>query len=130
GAAIPATLGAAADRALAALARIAPPGAFAGLRGAQLLTERAAITGTTQNRSCRLLEARGGWLALNLPREDDWSLVPAWLEAEASHWEAIATVVRGRDALELVERGREIGLAVALSTSHRRKPVPSAFLQT
>jgi len=29
------------------------------------------------NRSCRLLEARDGWLALNLPRSSDIEMLPA-----------------------------------------------------
>lgn len=88
---------------------------------AQLLTERAAISGhvsrgaVSPGGTCRLLEAADGWIALNLARDDDWSLLPAWLERDvAADWDAVAAAVRWRDARELVERGRELGLAVAL----------------
>jgi crotonobetainyl-CoA:carnitine CoA-transferase CaiB-like acyl-CoA transferase len=117
----PAPLAACADGALAALASLAPEGRFAGLGGAQLLAERAAITGHSRNGavspggSCRLLEAADGNLALNLAREDDWTLLPAWLEQDvAPDWDAVARAVRGRVASELVARGRELGLAVAV----------------
>lgn len=125
----PAPLAACADGALAALAALAPEGGLAGLSGAQLLAERAAITGHSRNGaaspggSCRLLEAADGNLALNLAREDDWTLLPALLEQEvAATWDAVACAVRGRSAGELVARGREIGLAVALSEMGDRPP--------
>jgi hypothetical protein len=92
-----------------------------GLSAAQLLTERAAISGYVSHGtiapggSCRLLHAADGGIALNLAREDDWGLLPAWLESDiAADWDAVAAAVRVRDARQLVERGREIGLAVAL----------------
>jgi hypothetical protein len=116
----PVPLAACADGALAALASIAPAGAFAGLRGSRLLTERAAITGHMRNGaispggSCRLLEAADGRLALNLARDADWSLLPAWLESdEVSDWARVAEAVRAGNMRGLVERGRELGLAVA-----------------
>lgn len=117
----PAPLAACANGALAALAALAPDDSLAGLSGAQLLAERAAITGHSRNGaaspggSCRLLEAADGNLALNLAREDDWGLLPAWLEQEvAATWDAVACAVRDRATDELVARGREIGLAVAV----------------
>lgn len=119
----PAPLAACADGALAALASLAPEGRFAGLGGAQLLAERAAITGYSRNGavspggSCRLIEAADGTLALNLAREDDWALLPAWLEQDvAPDWDAVSGAVRSRAAGELVARGREIGLAVAVDS--------------
>jgi hypothetical protein len=91
------------------------------LTAAQLLTERAAISGhvsrglVSPGGSCRLLEAADGWLALNLARDEDWDLLPAWLESEITRdWDAVARAVRTRPARELVGRGREIGLAVAV----------------
>lgn len=116
----PAPLAACADGALAALAALAPAGTFGDLRGAQLLGERAAIAGlvraggTAPGGACRLLEAADGGIALNLAREDDWALLPAWCEAEVErHWDAVARAVRARPAAELVSRGRLLGLAVA-----------------
>lgn len=120
----PAPLASCADGALAALAALAAPGALTGLRGARLLGERAAIAGHSRNGatspggSCRLLDAADGALALNLAREDDWSLLPAWLEADvAADWDALARAVRGRGVAELVGRGRLLGLAVAAEVS-------------
>jgi hypothetical protein len=116
----PVPIAACADGALAALAALTRPGTFAGCHGARLLGERAAIAGYSRNGaiapggSCRLLETSHGRLALNLARLEDWDLLPAWLEADGvGTWDAVARVVRGRRVEELVERGREIGLAVA-----------------
>ncbi len=66
--------------------------------------------------SCHLLPGRGGWLAVNLAREDDWALLPAWLEqGELSDWSAVAAAVAaGADVAKLQARARLLGLAVAL----------------
>lgn len=116
----PAPIAACADGALAALAAIAPSAALRGLCGSQLLSERAAITGHTRggaispNGSCRLLRAADGVLALNLARDDDWSLLPAWLQDEVdADWDALSRVVARRRVAALVEQGRLLGLAVA-----------------
>ncbi|MBX6419409.1 MAG: CoA transferase [Nevskia sp.] len=116
----PAPLAACADGALAALAAIAPPDAFTGLRGATLLGERAAIRHLTRSGAaspsggCRLLATRDGAIAVSLVRDDDWALLPAWLECEAvGDWEAVRTRVAHAGLHDLVERGRELGLAVA-----------------
>lgn len=115
----PVPLASCADGALAALAGLAPARAFEGLRGSDLLCERAAIFGharaglVSAGGSCRLLEAADGWIALNLARADDWDLLPAWLETElAPAWEAFAPLIPARGVVELVERGRLLGLAV------------------
>lgn len=119
----------AADGALAALAALAPAGAFAGLGGAELLAERAACHGFTRRGrvspggGCRLLEARDGWLAANLPRADDTRALAAWLEDDAlagqgaplgeADWQALARAVATRERAALIERARWLGLAVA-----------------
>ena len=104
-----------ADKALDSLAALAPGGALAGLSGAALLNERAELGAAPAERSCRLLETADGWLALNLARGEDWDLLPAWLECEvAAQWSSVERAVRKRPAASLVERGREIGLALAL----------------
>lgn len=119
---LPSALAACADGALAALASLAPADAFEGLRGSRLLAERAAFTGFTRQGaisaggSCRLLPTADGVIALNLAREDDWALLPAWLEAEvAADWDPVAAAVCVRPSAELIERGRLLGLAVAAS---------------
>ena len=113
-------------------------GPFAKRDWAALLGERAAIDGLIRNGqqsaggAARLLETEDGWIALNLPRDDDWSLLPAWLASETSSpswvssfrgiggdadttaaWEDLAACVRKRRAEVLVERGRLMGLAVS-----------------
>jgi hypothetical protein len=116
----PVPLAACADAALAALASLAPTNVFNDLRGSQLLAERAAIAGhmragrASPGGSCRLLETADGGIALNLARDDDWALLPAWLECEvAADWESVTRIVQVRSAQELVQRGRLLGLAVA-----------------
>ena len=116
----PAPLAACADGALAALAALAPAGALDGIDAAALLAERAAIAGhqrqgaISPGGACRLLQAADGWLALNLARDDDWDLLPAWLEAELSPgWEGLAAAVRERPMESLIEQGRLLGLALA-----------------
>ncbi len=114
-----------------ALDRLAPACGFDALDAPALLAERAALFGLVRRGriscggSARLLPTRAGWLAVHLPRDDDWSLVPAWLEgavpsalaAPASDreraWRAIARALAVRAAAPLALRGREIGLAVA-----------------
>lgn len=117
----PAPIASLADGALAALTTFASPDTFGALRGSELLAERAALTGFTRNGaispggSCRLLDARDGRVGVNLARDDDWALLPAWLEdGEVADWDALARVLRDRRADELVARARLLGLAVAL----------------
>lgn len=126
----PIPLAACADGALAALASLAPLGAFDGLRGSQLLSERAAIAGlqragaVSAGGSCHLLSTAEGSIALNLARDDDWALLPAWLEQDvALDWSAVATAVRTRASAALVERGRLLGLAVAANTLPANAPL-------
>lgn len=114
-----------------ALERLAPGRGFDALDAPALLSERAALFGLARRGriSCgggaRLLPTRAGWLAVHLPREEDWTLVPAWLEGAIEPeavdesrdreraWAAIASALADRTAAPLALRGREIGLAVA-----------------
>ena len=116
----PAPLAACADGALAALASLAPAGAFEGLDGASLLAERAALMGlhragpVSPGGACRLYQAADGGIALNLAREDDHALLPAWLELEqAPSPDALPALIAARSLHQLVERGRLLGLAVS-----------------
>lgn len=113
-----------ADGALAALRAVsggAGRASFAGLRGATLLGERAAIArlgrrgAVSPGGNCRLLEAADGWIAASLVREEDWLLVPAWLEESVAEWswETLPGAVRHRTQEVLIARGRLLGLAVA-----------------
>ncbi len=113
------------------LATLAPEVAsFRTFDWAALLGERAALAGLTRRGSvsaggsARLLATRDGVLAINLPRDDDWRLVPAWLEASPrlgatnDDWREIARRVAGRATAPLVDRARLIGLAVAPAARH------------
>lgn len=64
------------------------------------------------NGSCRLVQAADGWLAVNLPRPDDFDLVPAWLGGAAG-WPAVAEAARLNPWRELVDAASELGLPVA-----------------
>ena len=94
----PAAIPSAARGALDALKLLAGPGAMAEMNGSALLSERAAFMQlarggqTSANGSCRLLQANDGWLALNLARDDDWGLMPAWLEVPLQNisWKTVA----------------------------------------
>jgi hypothetical protein len=133
----PAPLASCADGALAALAALAPADAFKGLRGANLLTERAAIAGhvragnVSPGGSCHLLECADGAIALSLTRDDDWALLPAWLAAteptdvpQAGDWDALAPILRTQRMHDLVEPGRELGLAICPVAPPPSRPLP------
>jgi hypothetical protein len=86
------------------------------------LTDRAADMALGEpglrspNRSCRLVRAADGWIAVNLPRADDRELVPAWLGLEAavgSPWRAVVAAARRRSWRALVHSARVLGLPVA-----------------
>ncbi|MGH8541430.1 MAG: CoA transferase, partial [Stenotrophobium sp.] len=76
---------------------------------------------------CHLLQTADGRIAVNLVRDDDWALLPAWLEQEtctAGDWEGFAQQLRTRTMHDLVERGRLLGLAIAPSVPMPTRPVP------
>jgi hypothetical protein len=97
------------------------PNILQGTAGSALVTERARYLGLknpsqiSANGSCRIMCTSTGWIALNLAREDDWTLLPAWLRGKASNydWDIIAELICNRTGAELVERGRLMGLPVA-----------------
>ena len=92
------------------------------LNALHLLVTRSKILGLSNpgvvsaNRYCHLIETQSGWIALNLAREEDWTLIPAWLEVKAvvNDWPSIETLVATRCGKELVARGRLMGLPVAM----------------
>lgn len=108
------------------------PSALDILDGAALCAERAALLGlqragtTAAGGSCRLLQVADGWLAINLAREDDAALLPAWLEDETATPEHLPALLRTRGLHELLDRGRVLGLAVAAAT---RPPIPERWFQ-
>jgi crotonobetainyl-CoA:carnitine CoA-transferase CaiB-like acyl-CoA transferase len=122
-------------RALAPASELASGGSATGapLDGAALLGERAAYLGLTRRGSispggsCRLVRAADGWIAVSLPREDDLTLLPAWLggdgEPPCDPWRFVAARVAQGHADALVERARLLGLPVAAAGA-RGEPAP------
>lgn len=115
----PAPLAACAQGVWLALAALSP-GAFDPQFAAhRLLGERAALAAlsrqgkTSAGGACRLLKSRSGFLALNLAREADRELLPAWLEQSVDDEEMLHTAVAAAETSTLVERGRLLGLALA-----------------
>lgn len=121
------------------LQSLAPRSALSRLDAPALLAERAAIAGlhrrgdVSAGESARLFETRTGYIAVHLPRVEDWRLVPAWLEvddfdfATARDWKLLGQLVAGRNRNAVVERGRLMGLAIAAA---RKSPPPDRPLFT
>ncbi|MFT3931326.1 MAG: CoA transferase [Spongiibacteraceae bacterium] len=94
------------------------------LDGAALLGERAASFGyaragaVSSGGSCRLLAVKDGYLAINLARDSDWELIPAWLEIESTRdWQILAQTLRSVALDSAITRGRLLGLAVCAMAS-------------
>ena len=110
-----------ADQALELFRELAGSTVLAGHRGSILLTERSVFlplatpSTSSANGSCKLMASGSGMLAINLAREEDWSLLPAWLQWEQpiSDWETLRPLVAARCGVELTERARLMGLPVA-----------------
>lgn len=89
---------------------------------AELLAGRAGLLGLTRGGrisaggATRLFAARDGWCALTLSRADDVAAVPALVEADetADPWAAVETWAARRDAAEVAERARLLGLPVGI----------------
>lgn len=66
------------------------------------------------NRSCRMVRAADGWIAVNLPRDADRWAVPAWIGCalDADPWRAIVRRARTRPWRELVDQAALLGLPV------------------
>ncbi|TXS94195.1 CoA transferase [Parahaliea maris] len=89
------------------------------LSGARLLDERHTLDASRREGEahCRLLPTADGVIGVNLARDSDWELMPAWLEGnEASNWEQLAEQVAKRQTSALLEQGRLLGLALADAT--------------
>ena len=97
--------------------------------GATVLNQRLPELGLnpeprlSPNGSCRLLAVGSRWLALNLARADDWSLLPAWLQRDKifADWQSVLDALADAsrdssapDAAALVARGRDMSLPIAL----------------
>jgi CoA-transferase family III len=111
-----------AHRALARLATASGSASLASLDGETLLGERAMraalrIPGrTSAGGGCRLFDALGDTIALNLARSADREMLPALFESDEldpNDDAAIAACVAREDAHALLMRGRSMGLAIA-----------------
>jgi CoA-transferase family III len=88
----------------------------------RVLTERARLMRLTRggnqscNRSCRLLEARDGWIALNLSRVEDRELLLPWLgiAASADPWPCVAERIGRLERSELVAMADGLPLPLAM----------------
>lgn len=127
----PVPLARCADETLDALRLLSAKKILPGVPGHRLLAERAALSGLRRNGAqstgghCRLLPSADGMLAVNLARDTDWEMVPAWLEnGEIDSWVDLAASLRQRSSDTLVERGRLLGLAVADATVIPRSANP------
>lgn len=85
----------------------------------RLIGERAAIAGLSrQGRvsaggACCIYSVKDGHLALNLARQDDFDLLPAWLEQPLAENFDLTLILAPCRAAELVPRARLLGLACA-----------------
>jgi CoA-transferase family III len=131
-AALEVPLSACADRVLRSLARATGSAALAGVDGRTVLCERAALGGmsiprrTSAGGGCRLFDAIGDTIALNLARAADHELLPALFEtdsADLNDLETVGRLVSSRVAEDLVSRGRTLGLAIA--GEHESAPPPA-----
>jgi hypothetical protein len=111
-----------ADRRIASLAAASGAKSIAALAGVTLLCERAMLGGMaipgriSAGGGCRLFEAVGDTIAINLARPADRELLPALFEADTldpNDQGAIADRIAHSDAAALVMRGRSMGLAIA-----------------
>ena len=120
-----------AHQALNRLAAASGSAALRSLEGATLLGERAMRAGlripgrTSAGGGCRLFDALGDTIALNLARSADREMLPALFEndrLDAGDDAAIAACMGNADAKALLARGRSMGLAIA--AEHERRPAP------
>jgi hypothetical protein len=118
-----------AHQALSRLAAASGSAALRSLDAATLLGERAIRAGfsipgrVSAGGGCRLFDARGDTIALNLARSADRDMLPALLEDEwldPADDATLAACIGRSDAHALVTRGRSMGLAIA--AEHERRP--------
>ncbi len=119
---LPLPLASHADGALLALKALSSNSENLPSRGSALMGERARLLNIkragrfTANGFGKLLDTADGRVAVNIVREDDWDLIPAWLENYADDWDGIERIIRQRKTANLLERAVDIGLAVSEDT--------------
>lgn len=69
------------------------------------------------NGACRLFQVADGWMALNLAREEDHDLIPAWLECDAGGeaWDLVAAHAPSRSCADLRARAMLLGLPACVA---------------
>jgi CoA-transferase family III len=67
---------------------------------------------TSPNGACRMIRAADGWIALNLARDEDRELLPAWLRGDfgGDPWGVIAGLARRRTGADLIADAVLLGL--------------------
>jgi hypothetical protein len=128
-----------AHRALTRLATASGSAFLASLDGGTLLGERAmraalVVPGrTSAGGGCRLFDALGDTIALNLARPADREMLPALFESgelDANDDAAIAACTARKDAHALLMRGRSLGLAIAAEQEMRPPLDATPLLRT
>jgi hypothetical protein len=128
-----------ANRTIARLAEATGAKSIATLDGATLLCERATLGGMripgriSAGGGCRLFDAVGDTIALNLARPADRESLPALFESDTldpNDQEAIAAQIAHSDAAALVSRGRSMGLAIASEREVLPSPVTPCIEMT
>ncbi|MBC2667710.1 CoA transferase [Novosphingobium piscinae] len=104
------------------LAALLPSPALAALDGDRLLGMRARFNGflvpgrVSAGGGCRLHRTRDGWIALNLARADDLSLLPALTGMDGldrAEPERLTAAFAALSSDDLLAQGRLLGLAIA-----------------
>jgi hypothetical protein len=126
-----------ADQLLARLAAATGSAAIAQLDGTTLLCERAVLGGFTipgrvsAGGGCRLFDALGDTIAVNLTRPTDRELLWALFETDNFNVDddaEIAVRFSRSDAAQIVTRGRALGLAIASEREVTPLPTASAVI--
>lgn len=129
------TIAAAIDPLIAEIeARAAGLGAAVDVRGLGVLDRTGELAlgppggRVSPNRACRLFRAADGWMALNLAREEDHDLVPAWLGCgfDDGPWALVEAHGPERTRADLVAGAALLGLPAA-AVGETRSGTPDAL---
>lgn len=127
-----------ADAQLQAIAALSGSAEIGALSGETLLGERAALSHfvipgrVSAGGGCRLFDAKGGHVALNLSRPDDRGMLAALFGDAAIDPDDDAMITRrfqGEDAAGIVARGRMLGLAIAAIDEAPASPATMMVVQ-